>query len=683
MVTFLCCVLSNVVFAGCLSVFALALTRAWRSPHLAHALWLLVLIKLVTPPIVQLRLDRFMVTSAGESAPSQIAVVSEPSYVPSSPPDGISSPVAAPAIPLSSELGDAPSHHRETSRWDTILAMWPQWLLTAWGIGTVVFISVGLRQHLRLLPLIAGSQAPDPALAQDAEQLARQIGLPECPPLRVTAAHVCPFVAPGMRKPTVVLPRRLLTDLNRDQVKSMLAHELAHIRRRDHWIRVFEVCVLSLNWWNPIAGWARRQLQWAEEECCDAWVVWVLPEKRRVYGQTLLWTIEYVTGESVLAAPAGSSFHSCQLERRIDVVMNRMVGRQMSRPALAFMLTVGLLVLPIGATQGVRADAPAVAPESGDGHVVGSSADATPVDAEASDVGSLSFDGIVFERVLSHGTHRPLFVDLDSGRFMTPPSGLFDAGNRQDFSLAYLTFTAKLKAWIRQQGIDAAVQTDGSSVTIVGIELRVGEMLAPSDGGSELTPRKVVQLVEESGGGKWITCRHTFSDDTYGSVLPFITREGAVGSLYIQGLTDLRGPNSITLRYQIVRPFSAKSQTQQSPEPAILGDFAGFLVVDAKGGDLQLRLPGGRGTITLKEGTLVVSSAAHRDLLAARVNTGRLDIDAVNRRVLVFGRGRQATLRPVGDKVRVEMEDRVADDTKITLLMPELKIYQSLDWKNK
>ncbi len=47
MVAFLVCIASNVVFAGCLAVCVLALTRLWRNPHLAHALWLLVLFKLV------------------------------------------------------------------------------------------------------------------------------------------------------------------------------------------------------------------------------------------------------------------------------------------------------------------------------------------------------------------------------------------------------------------------------------------------------------------------------------------------------------------------------------------------------------------------------------------------------------------------------------------------------------
>ena len=77
----------------------------------------------------------------------------------------------------------------------------------------------------------------------------------------------------------------------------MLAHELAHVRRRDHWVRIFDVCVLSLYWWNPIAWLASRQLRRSEEECCDTLVVWALPNGRRIYGQTLLKAVEYLTRE--------------------------------------------------------------------------------------------------------------------------------------------------------------------------------------------------------------------------------------------------------------------------------------------------------------------------------------------------------------------------------------------------
>ena len=44
--------LVHAVLAGILAVVVFAVTRIWRNPHLAHVLWLLVLLKMVTPPLI-------------------------------------------------------------------------------------------------------------------------------------------------------------------------------------------------------------------------------------------------------------------------------------------------------------------------------------------------------------------------------------------------------------------------------------------------------------------------------------------------------------------------------------------------------------------------------------------------------------------------------------------------------
>lgn len=43
--------ISNVIVASVLAILVLALARVWKNPHVAHMLWLLVLAKLVTPPL--------------------------------------------------------------------------------------------------------------------------------------------------------------------------------------------------------------------------------------------------------------------------------------------------------------------------------------------------------------------------------------------------------------------------------------------------------------------------------------------------------------------------------------------------------------------------------------------------------------------------------------------------------
>ena len=78
------------------------------------------------------------------------------------------------------------------------------------------------------------------------------------------------------------------------QRATLLAHELAHLRRRDHWVRCLELLVTGLYWWLPVVWMARHALREAEEQCCDAWVVWAFPDAARSYAETLLDTLDFL-----------------------------------------------------------------------------------------------------------------------------------------------------------------------------------------------------------------------------------------------------------------------------------------------------------------------------------------------------------------------------------------------------
>ena len=64
-------IVSDTILAGSLALIALSVTRLWRNPRLAHALWLLVLAKLVTPPI-------FHVPVAWPFATDEVPAVTRP-----------------------------------------------------------------------------------------------------------------------------------------------------------------------------------------------------------------------------------------------------------------------------------------------------------------------------------------------------------------------------------------------------------------------------------------------------------------------------------------------------------------------------------------------------------------------------------------------------------------------------
>ena len=110
-------------------------------------------------------------------------------------------------------------------------------------------------------------------------------------------ARVPPMLwASLLGRPRLLLPEELWARFDAAQQAAVLAHELAHWKRSDHWVRRLEAVVLGLYWWCPVAWWASRRLEQAEEECCDAWVVWSLPSAAGSYAEALVATAAFLSG---------------------------------------------------------------------------------------------------------------------------------------------------------------------------------------------------------------------------------------------------------------------------------------------------------------------------------------------------------------------------------------------------
>ncbi|MCA9056017.1 MAG: hypothetical protein KDA75_19425, partial [Planctomycetaceae bacterium] len=77
----------------------------------------------------------------------------------------------------------------------------------------------------------------------------------------------------GIVRPTILIPQALESTLTRDELRSLLAHELAHLLRRDPlwlWIgrSIREVC-----WWQPLNRVALHSWRQCAEHLCDDWTV--------------------------------------------------------------------------------------------------------------------------------------------------------------------------------------------------------------------------------------------------------------------------------------------------------------------------------------------------------------------------------------------------------------------------
>jgi len=336
---------------------------------LSHALWLLVILKLLTPPLWGVQIDR-------RWARAIEPVTTEPSRVSAAPSLGTpSEPVAqvSPRIEFSEGVsGDAEVQLGYTEERSTLpapaveapaairsqdmtAALWA-WLPAAatlvWSIGSMICAGLIVVRVVRFHRLLRFATLASPALQGRAAALARRMGMSRAPRVWFVPGAVSPMLWPLGRGPRMLIPSELWSRLGEGQRLSLLAHELAHLRRRDHWVRLPEVLASVLYWWCPLTWYARRRLREAEEQCCDAWVVWAFPDAARDYASALLETVDFVTAGGRLPLPVLASgmgqFH--QLKRRLVMIKHARVSRNLSGPGWLAVGVLALGILPLAPT---------------------------------------------------------------------------------------------------------------------------------------------------------------------------------------------------------------------------------------------------------------------------------------------------------------------------------------------
>src|SRR5262249_56240179 len=98
-------------------------------------------------------------------------------------------------------------------------------------------------------------RAPAP-LQEQATRLAGRLGMARCPTVYLVHAPVSPLLWAFCGSPRLLLPAALWERLGDEQRETLLAHELAHLRRGDHRVRWLELLVLTLYWSRPVGWWS-------------------------------------------------------------------------------------------------------------------------------------------------------------------------------------------------------------------------------------------------------------------------------------------------------------------------------------------------------------------------------------------------------------------------------------------
>ena len=381
--------INNLFLSLLLAIVAWIVHRSGRFPIVAHLLCLVVLAKLITPPLLTLP-----ILAVPGLAPD--AIVEGQLTTPDIAPDG----AAAPDIVLMQ------SAEAEALLDSPLAAGWKSAIVSVWIIGCVCMLVWSMRRVRRFNRLLrVAAHDADPALRALAHDIARELGVRRVPAIVTTSANISPMVWWVGGRTRVVLPESLLHQLAPSELRWIIAHEMAHVRRGDHFVRWLEWIACVAFWWNPIAWWARRNLRINEELCCDSLVVSSFEANPRIYAGSLLTAIECLTKPALRVPSVASEINGGGfLEHRLQMIVSRTSTHRFPRWSLAPILLTGLLLLPLGVAYASPPDYDAVGQRLRNAVMAGK---LTPDDAQA------MMDALKMAQFM--GTQQRLNAGIESG----------------------------------------------------------------------------------------------------------------------------------------------------------------------------------------------------------------------------------------------------------------------------
>ena len=127
--------------------------------------------------------------------------------------------------------------------WLGIASLW--WGITASRLG-------------KFRQLLHSASRASAEVQDQARSLAERLGIKDAPEVWLVPSAIPPMLWALGTRPKLLVPADLLGRLGADRRAAILVHELAHMKRRDHWVRLLEIVVSGLYWWNPLVWWSRR-----------------------------------------------------------------------------------------------------------------------------------------------------------------------------------------------------------------------------------------------------------------------------------------------------------------------------------------------------------------------------------------------------------------------------------------
>jgi beta-lactamase regulating signal transducer with metallopeptidase domain len=269
-----------------------------------------------------------------------------------------------PAVPIAGTLTQAA--HAEL----TLPGSWALALVGMWGL---IALLASARLVHGLWRVCSLRKQADPLERSELDPVLRRT-VEECQTIRRveirTSADIRVPTAIGFFKPVILFPEWTLQELPAEELRAVVLHEFAHLRRWDDWTNLVQKVVRAFFFFHPAVLWIESRLSLEREMACDDAVL-AETQNPRLYAQCLVSLAEksFVRRSLAVAQAAVGRAHETSLRIAQILDIDRPKATRVFKPALAAVtafVAVCIVAVPDAPRLvSFRASAPATGLEAG------------------------------------------------------------------------------------------------------------------------------------------------------------------------------------------------------------------------------------------------------------------------------------------------------------------------------
>ncbi|WP_039793213.1 M56 family metallopeptidase [Paenibacillus elgii] len=315
-----------------------ALFRHRISARIRHALWLIVLVRLLLPVFPDSPVSLFHMLHFGKDIKKAVSLIipltekennpsaersrnsQEKEYVQNDHSMIRPEEDTVPDAQLPAGIEDS-AHFSHPWGLKIIAAVW---LAGTLALLTYLFVyMLKMRRRFKTLTLVT-----DPRILSVVDDCRRKFGIKRPIPVYTGSYARSPYIS-GLIRPWIYFPEGIDKELSIQQLTHVFSHELAHHKRKDVAWNLLGSFLLAVHWINPVVWMSIKRMKADRELACDACVMEVLGEAEAVpYGMTIIGFLKHfsVRRHQPNLLYFDGSTNTNQLVRRIEMIKSFKAG---------------------------------------------------------------------------------------------------------------------------------------------------------------------------------------------------------------------------------------------------------------------------------------------------------------------------------------------------------------------